>query len=322
MPNDRSRSTPPKTSSRATGPQGRSKPRQPAKKSAASQRFAERQTRKQEAALEARRARNRRWGLMSILVVLAVVVALVVVKVAGSGGGGSGNATADVPSPPKGTPIPAATLQKMQSIPMSTLAAAPTTGIINQILPTNGKALTKDGKPDLLYVGAEFCPYCAAQRWALYVALSKFGTFSPDPGRIHSATLDGNVPTLTFYGTTYSSPYFSFTPLELYTNMPATNGTGYTPLQTATKEQSTLWQTLGGGSFPFIDFAGKEYLSGSQYSYAPMQDKPFAEVAAQVGNNATTIGADVNAGAYLLIKSLCGSLSGHQPAAVCSAARA
>src|SRR5271170_3657702 len=28
------------------------------------------------------------------------------------------------------------------------------------------------------YVGAEYCPYCAIQRWALLVALSKFGTFT------------------------------------------------------------------------------------------------------------------------------------------------
>jgi Domain of unknown function (DUF929) len=320
MANDRPRSTAPKKGG-SSGSQGRAKSAQPAKKSAATQRFAERQARKQAAALEARRARNRRWGLISIIVVIAIVAALVIVKVAGSGGGG-GNATADQPSPPKGNPIAPATLQKMQSIPISTMAAAPTTGILSQIQPTNGKALTSGGKPELLYVGAEFCPYCAAQRWALYVALSKFGTFSPDPGKIHSATLDGNVPTMTFYGTTYSSPYFSFTPLELYTNMPAANGNGYTQLQVPTQTQFNLFQSLGGGSYPFIDFAGKEYLSGSQYSYASMQNKAFATVAAQVGNNSTTIGADVNAGSYLLIKSICRSLSGHQPTAVCSAAGA
>src|SRR6202043_382420 len=35
-----------------------------------------------------------------------------------------------------------------------------------------------DGKPEILYVGAEYCPYCAAQRWAVVTALSHFGTFS------------------------------------------------------------------------------------------------------------------------------------------------
>src|SRR5690348_15801045 len=38
----------------------------------------------------------------------------------------------------------------------------------NSALPAEIKApaLTADGKPRVLYVGAEYCPYCAAQRWA------------------------------------------------------------------------------------------------------------------------------------------------------------
>ena len=36
-----------------------------------------------------------------------------------------------------------------------------------------GASLTSDGKPQMLYIGAEFCPYCAAMRWSMAVALSK-----------------------------------------------------------------------------------------------------------------------------------------------------
>ena len=148
--------------------------------------------------------------------------------------------------------------------------------------------------------------------------MSKFGTFSPEPGRIHSATLDGNVPTLTFYGTTYSSPYLTFTPVEVYTNKPS--GDGYATLQTPTQAQYDLWQNIGGGTFPFLDFGGKRAMAGAQYSYAPLQNLPFSAVAAQVGNNSTVIGADIDASASQLIKTICGSLSHGQPASVCSAA--
>ena len=158
----------------------------------------------------------------------------------------------------------------------------------------------------------------AAERWAAYVALSKFGTFSPSPGRIHSATLDGNVPTLTFYGTTYSSPYLAFTPVEVYTNKPS--GTGYATLQVPTRSQLNVWQSIGGGTFPFLDFGGRQALVGAQYSYAPLQNLPFSAVAAQVGNNSTAIGADIDASASALIKTICGSLSHNQPTDVCSVA--
>src|SRR5438046_2784729 len=30
-----------------------------------------------------------------------------------------------------------------------------------------GTPLDANGRPTLLYIGAEFCPYCAAERWAL-----------------------------------------------------------------------------------------------------------------------------------------------------------
>ena len=46
--------------------------------------------------------------------------------------------------------------------------------------------LTANGKPEVLYMGAEYCPYCAAERWAMIVALSRFGTFS-GLHTIHSA---------------------------------------------------------------------------------------------------------------------------------------
>ncbi len=285
------------------------------KKSASSQRFAERQAAKQQAAREARRGRTRTYGILAIALVAIIVAVLVIVKVAG-GGSGSGS-TVDQASPPAGTPIPAATLAKLQSVPVSTLTAASTDGILTTPQSVNDPALTADGKAELLYIGAEFCPHCAAERWPLYIALSKFGTFNPQPGRIHSANEEGDVPTLTFYGTTYSSPYFTFTPVEVTTNKP--EGNGYAPLQTPTQAQLTLWQDTNGGEFPFVDFGGKEVLPSAQYSFGPLQNLPFATVAAQVGNNSTSIGANIDASAAQVIRTICGSLSEKQPVAVCSA---
>ena len=305
MPNNRPRSGPSKGN-----PSTETK-----KKSSSTKRFAERQAAKQQAAREARRRRTRTYGILAIALVVVIVAVLVIVKVAG-GGSGSGS-TVDQASPPAGTPIPAAMLAKLQSIPISTLTAAPTDGIVTTPQAVDDQALTADGKADLLFIGAEYCPHCAAERWPLYIALSKFGTFSPQPGRIHSANEDGDVPTLTFYGTTYTSPYFTFTPVEVYTNK--LQGNGYAPLQTPTQAQLTLWEDTNGGTFPFLDFGGKKVLPSAQYLFTPLQNLPFATVAAQVGNNSTAIGATIDAGAAQLIRTICGSLSDNQPAAVCSA---
>ena len=241
-----------------------------AKKSASSQRFA-----------NARRpsnrphggapARNRTYGIVAIALVVVIVAVLVIVKVAG---GGSGSGTVDQASPPAGTPIPAATLAKLQSVPISTLAAAPTSGIVTSPQSVNGPALMADGKPELLFIGAEYCPHCAAERWPLYVALSKFGTFSPQPGRIHSANEDGDVPTLTFYGTTYSSPYFTFTPVEVYHEQ--ATGQRLRASTDADPGEATLWEDTNGGTFPFVDFGGKKVLPSAQYLFTPLENLPFS----------------------------------------------
>jgi hypothetical protein len=290
-----------------------------AKKSAAGQRFAERQAAKEQAAHEARRARNRMYGILAVVLAVTVVAVLVIVKVAGGGSGaGSGSGSGvDQASPPAGTPIPAATLATLRSIPLSTLTAAPASGVVTTPQSVDDQALRADGKPELLFIGAEYCPHCAAERWALYVALSKFGSFSPQPGRIHSANEDGDVPTLTFYGTNYTSPYFTFTPVEVYTNK--LQGDGYAPLQTPTQAQLTLWQKANGGSFPFLDFGGKQILPSAQYLFTPLESLPFSTVAAQVGNNSTAIGADIDASAAQLVKTICTTLSDEQPSDVCTA---
>ena len=114
----------------------------------------------------------------------------------------------------------------------------------------------------MLYIGAEYCPYCAAERWAMVVALSRFGTLS-GLGLTHSAAEDGagqaepypNTATWTFAHASYASKYLTFTPVETYTNVPDPATGFYTPLQTLTAEQQALltkYDSANGGAIPFI----------------------------------------------------------------------
>ena len=66
------------------------------------------------------------------------------------------------------------------AVPASTLDAVGSPSGDSLPSAISGTSILKDqdGKPLITYVGAEYCPYCAAERWALAVALSRFGTFS------------------------------------------------------------------------------------------------------------------------------------------------
>jgi hypothetical protein len=141
-----------------------------------------------------------------------------------------------------------------------------------------------DGKPLITYVGAEYCPYCAAERWALAVALSRFGTFTKLAGT-HSAIQDvyPDTQTLSFYGSRYTSPYVDFQSVEQTTNEPV--GGSYPTLQTPTAQERALMATYdSAGSIPFLDIANRYVVTGSSYSPQVLQGLSRAQIAAQLGD--------------------------------------
>ncbi|HET8930745.1 MAG TPA: DUF929 family protein [Acidimicrobiales bacterium] len=224
-------------------------------------------------------------------------------------------------TPRRGTPAPASISKDLASVPLPAIVAATTAGTsVNPLKPiSDGTLRTKDGKPEVLYIGGEFCPYCAGERWPLTVALSKFGTFS-DLHLIHSA--ESNVPTLTYVGSTYTSPYVTFTPVEMKGNEPS--GNGWADLQTATDEQRKLLNGRGQGSFPFIDFGGMAVQSGGSVDMSTLIGKSQADIASTLAASTTkdtdqaTIQGNVNLVAGQFIRMIC-ELTGDQPADVCSA---
>jgi hypothetical protein len=134
-----------------------------------------------------RRAEARRRRLMIAGAAVAVVVValglLIVVKLAGRHTNAATPAASTSPADPAVlsavTGVPAAVLDQVGA---GKVTAIPTA--------TTGQAvLTDGGKPLIVYIGAEYCPYCAAERWAMVVALSRFGTFS-NLGQTHSSSTD------------------------------------------------------------------------------------------------------------------------------------
>jgi hypothetical protein len=109
----------------------------------------------------------------SVITIVAVVVTLVLVK-AGSGPGTASASSED----PTGT-APHGLVPDVSSVPASVLDAVGEGNLASDALArVSGPALTSEGEPELLYVGANFCPFCAAERWPMIIVLSRFGTFS------------------------------------------------------------------------------------------------------------------------------------------------
>jgi thiol-disulfide isomerase/thioredoxin len=249
----------------------------------------------------------------SVIAVIAVVVVFVVIKAGSHPPTPTGSAT--------GTPLPASVNRQITGVPVSTLATVGAgSWYSGTIEPITGKPLTSGGKPEVLYIGAEYCPFCATERWAIAAALGRFGTFSPLHG-IHSSPTDTppSIPTLTFYKSSYTSKYLTFTPVEV-------QKVDRSPLQTLTPEQQALQSTYDvpprttqAGSIPFMDMGNKYMISGATYSYAVLQGKTWAQIAAAMQDPTTPIAMGAVGSANMLTAAIC-KVTGNQPANVCAAA--
>jgi hypothetical protein len=277
------------------------------------------QTRERVAALRAaqERAERRRRLLLAlgaVAVVIIVVGGLVVVRLVGgdkkSTTGPSGTADAQVVS-------------ALASVPSTTFDQVGSDGVKAAPAAITAPALTASGKPKVLYIGAEFCPFCAAERWPVAVALSRFGTFS-NLGTTHSASDDvyPNTPTLSFHGATYTSKYLAFTGLETTTNEKV-NGQ-YAPLDTPAAADQQTFDTYNRppyvtseGSIPFIDLGGKYVSSGATYSPELLAGKTQAEVANALKDPSSPIAKAIIGSANVYTAAFC-QLTGNQPTNVCT----
>jgi uncharacterized protein DUF929 len=273
----------------------------------------------------ARRARTRNRLLLAggaIVAVIAVVVAIVLVQ----GNGSSGSSSA--PTAPTGAEL-SALVRQVTSVPTATSDAVGAGQVTSPPTSITGAALTSAGKPEVLYIGAEYCPYCAAERWAMIAALSRFGTFS-GLATTHSAAKDGagnaepypNTPTWTFAKASLASRYLTFTTVETETNIPDPATGGYTPLQAPTAAQQALldkYDAANQGAIPFIDL-GNKYLSvGASYNPAVLSGLTWSQIAADMHNPDTPVAKSVLGTANYLTAAMCG-LTGDQPATACTPA--
>src|SRR5579875_2809834 len=118
-----------------------------------------------------------------------------------------------------GQPVAASIVREVTNVSPSVIAAVGVgklpdgTTLPNPYRAISGPALTTNGRPQVLYIGGEFCPYCGADRWSLVNALSRFGTFS-GLHYMRSAVTDGDIATVTFHGSHYTSPYIDFVGIE------------------------------------------------------------------------------------------------------------
>ena len=211
-----------------------------------------------------------------------------------------------------------ALVQSLAQVPADVFDTVGAGSASNPPTSISGAPLTQDGKPQLLYVGGEFCPYCAAERWAMVLALSRFGTFSDlKTTRSSSTDVFPNTPTFSFFGSNYQSDYLSFVPVEQYSNQQLAGG--YAKLQDLTADQEQIVKSYDPGGIPFLDFGGKYALSGASYSPSLLGGMDWQTIASKLTQTSSAQSQAVVGTANVLTAAICRMTDG-QPGNVCNSA--
>ncbi|MGO9406479.1 MAG: DUF929 family protein [Acidimicrobiales bacterium] len=238
-------------------------------------------------------------------------------------------------------PAPAAVVNAISHVSASAFATAGSTitsagpSLISLSTLKSQPPLTSGGKPLIVYFGSNWCPYCAASRWPLSIALARFGTFAKL--RITaSGTATGEpypgTSTLSYYGSTYTSPYVSFLPTEQCSDLVSSSTSraveecnGYEPLGTVSpKAQKILLKydyppfesSTNEGGIPFIDFGNHFVEDGDFLDPSILAGLTHLQIAQSLGNPIASPAQPIHVSANFYTATIC-KLTGNKPGSVC-----
>ena len=173
-----------------------------------------------------------------------------------------------------------------------------------------------DGKrvPDSFFWGAEYCPFCAATRWGIIVALARFGQFNQLYKVVSSPTdYAPDTPSFTFNMSTFTSRYLAFTGYEV-------EGPFLEPLRTPPRAIRALVQKYNPNqAFPFVDVGNLAFVVSSAYDPGSLAGMTRDQIAGGLHLATRPVTRAIVASANYLSAAICAS-DGEAPAIVCRSA--
>ncbi len=249
-----------------------------------------------------------------IIAVMAIAIAIVAAVVLL----GNHSGVADL-SAFDNVPVPQSLLATLR-VPDSVGGAIGTGLAADALKNVSGAPFAINGKPAVLYVGADYCPYCAITRWGLVVALLRFGNFTGLKYMTSSPVdLAPSASTFTFYNSTYASSYIAFVGIETAGNRPV-NGS-YVQLQSPNgTEEAILRKYDPSGGIPFLDFANESVQSGSSYGDPTiLVGRNWSSIADNLHNTSSVESMAIVGSANIFTAEICRA-DNNLPASVCAQA--
>ncbi|MBI2170350.1 MAG: DUF929 family protein [Actinobacteria bacterium] len=207
----------------------------------------------------------------------------------------------------------AAVVASVTSIPADVYDTVGSGGLADPLRATTFEMLRgPSGLPLVIYVGAEYCPFCASEKWSVIAALSRFGTFQGLELSTSSSTdAFPDTPTLTFRTASYQSTFIELSAIETADRQgrPMANTT---PVQQAAMDRSDPQSSI-----PFVSIAERHVAVGSGYRPDVLVGKTWTQIAEAMRDPSTPLARGVIGNANWITAAIC-EQTGGQPASVCA----
>ena len=134
--------------------------------------------------------------------------------------------------------------------------------VLGKFIEVSKDTIRRSGKLFVFFMGAEYCPYCAAERWAIVRSLQKFGQWDGLKQTISAARDEPflNLPTYDFTQATYTSPHIEFLSREI-------KDRDFRPLQKLLKSEEKLVHKFNPEKeIPFLLVGGRFTQIGSGFT--------------------------------------------------------
>jgi hypothetical protein len=176
----------------------------------------------------------------------------------------------------------------------------------------NSTPLVLNGTPTVIYVGAEYCPYCAITRWGMVIALMRFGNLSSLHYMASSPTdIYPNTPTFTFFNSSYSSNYIKFLFAEIENQSGA-------PLMTPTPLEAKVFADYDlSHGIPFIDFGNRSVIDTAIILPVLLKGLDWQQAITAMQDPSSSVSQGIIGEANLMTAKIC-SIDNFTPASVCS----
>lgn len=183
----------------------------------------------------------------------------------------------------------------------------------------SGTAYESGGKPAVLTGDLAWCPHCAANNWALAVALSRFGHLTGiriiNTGTLyctkyHAKPCFPHTEGLSLFHAHLKSSFISFTAVVLQ------DVKGHNLQKPTGREEAAIKSFDSQGSFPAVDVGGVYGFIGPAYSPGVLAHKTWSEVARMLASGKGRVALSIDGSANIFAAAIC-KATGGKPSDVC-----